>query len=339
MWIEQAGMVCAVGLTAPASVTAIRAGISRLRELPFHDGAGERVIGATVPLPGPPRTGLPRLVAMLQQALEPCLYCAEVPLEHIPLLVAVAEPGRSASKSLQEHLQPALEMSLGTRFHPQHSRLLPEGKAAGLAALQRARELLDSGRVKACLVAGVDSFINAADLQQASRERRLKTRKNSDGFNPGEAAAALLLRARKRPEVQRRVDVSGIGLDQEQATISSGKPILGIAMTQAARKALAEARMQMHEVDLRLADLNGEQHGFMEQAHAIARLVRQRKPTFPLEYMADCIGEVGAASGPCLMAMGWHNLLSEETTCRSAMIFSSSDLGLRATAILRREEN
>jgi 3-oxoacyl-[acyl-carrier-protein] synthase-1 len=251
----------------------------------------------------------------------------------------VAEPGRSASKNLQERLLPALEMSLGTGFHPQHSRLIPEGKAAGLAALQLARELLDSGRVKGCLVAGVDSFLNGADLQQAVRERRLKTRKNSDGFHPGEAAAALLLRARVRPEARRRVEISGIGLDQEQATLGSGKPVLGVALAQAARKALAEARMQMHEVDLRLADLNGEQHGFMEQAHAIARLVRQRKPTFPLEYMADCIGEVGAASGPCLLVMGGYSLLSEETACRSAVVFSSSDSGLRATAILRREEN
>ena len=54
-----------------------------------------------------------------------------------------------------------------------------------------ARELLAGRReFPACLVCGVDSYINARSLHWLDRNSRLKTPANSDGVIPGEAAAA-----------------------------------------------------------------------------------------------------------------------------------------------------
>ena len=49
--------------------------------------------------------------------------------------------------------------------------------------------------------------------------------------------------------------------------------------------------------------MNGEQYRFREAALAITRLLRDRKVLFSLWHPADCIGEVGAATLPAMLAM------------------------------------
>ena len=61
--------------------------------------------------------------------------------------------------------------------------------------------------------------------------------------------------------------------------------------------------MALKDCDHRIADMNGEQYRFKEAALAITRLLRDRKVLFSLWHPADCIGEVGAATLPAMLAM------------------------------------
>jgi 3-oxoacyl-[acyl-carrier-protein] synthase-1 len=71
---------------------------------------------------------------------------------------------------------------------------------------------------------------------------------------------------------------------------------------QAIRGALGEAG-SLKDCDHRIADVSGEQYRFKEAALAITRLLRDRKVLFVLWHPADCIGEVGAATLPAMLAM------------------------------------
>ena len=95
----------------------------------------------------------------------------------------------------------------------------------------------------------------------------------------------------------------GLGFEREPAPFGSGKPLRADGLVKAIRGALNEAGIALNECDHRIADMNGEQYRFKEAALAITRLLRDRKVLFSLWHPADCIGEVGAATLPAMLAM------------------------------------
>jgi 3-oxoacyl-[acyl-carrier-protein] synthase-1 len=61
--------------------------------------------------------------------------------------------------------------------------------------------------------------------------------------------------------------------------------------------------LTMGDLDYRITDIGGEQYQFKEAALALSRLLRVRKEEFDIWHPADCIGEVGAASLPCMLGV------------------------------------
>src|SRR6266498_986000 len=273
MYITSTGMVCSVGLNAAAACAAMRAGIANFVELPYHDNQGEPIIGAMVP-------GIPRdfkrddlLVELLVRALSDCLYNKpEEPLETIPLLVGLAESGRpGGGAGLTPSIINRVEEQLGSKFHPRLSGVIPQGHTSGFRAVQIARQLCRDGKAQACVICGVDSYINASSLLWLDQLWRLKTAENSDGVIPGEAAAAVLLEQQTTAQSAFKVKVIGLGFAHESAHILSEDPLLGLGLAEAVRTALDEAECQMHEIDFRLSDVTGESYGFKEQALVLGR--------------------------------------------------------------------
>ena len=82
-----------------------------------------------------------------------------------------------------------------------------------------------------------------------------------------------------------------------------GRPCAAEGLVQAIRAALDEAGIALKDCDHRIADVSGEEYRFKEAALAVTRLLRDRKVLFSLWHPADCIGEVGAATLPAMMAM------------------------------------
>jgi 3-oxoacyl-[acyl-carrier-protein] synthase I len=152
------------------------------------------------------------------------------------------------------------------------------------------------------IVAGVDSFLTAPTVIAYDEQRRLLKRGNSNAFIPGEAAAAVLLTA-PTDGAASALSISGLGFAREAAPFGSGKPLRAEGLTQAIRAALAEADIQLKACDFRIADMNGEQYKFKEAALAVTRILRDQKMLFSLWHPADCIGEVGAATLPAMLAM------------------------------------
>lgn len=340
MRLTSVGMICSVGLRAAAACAAIRAGIARFGELRYLDNRMEPIIGAMVPGLPPLLGHRGRLIEMLALDLSDCLRECDVEPEmlvQVPLLVGLAEPQWPfGSAETARTVIAGVESRLGLRFHPSLSCTLQLGHTAGFRALQTARELFRDGRVPACLICGVDSYLNAEVLLWLDEHSRLKTEVNSDGLIPGEAAAAVLVTPPSSAKAGITAQVMGLGFGLEEAGVLSNEPLLGLGLTAAARVALAEAGMRMDELDFRISDVAGESYGFKEQALVMARLLRTRKEALPLWHCADSIGDTGAAAGVCQLVSAFQAFRRSYAPGNRAICFSSSVAGERAAVVVER---
>ncbi len=336
MFVVSRGMVCSVGLSAAAACAAMRAGIAGFDELPYSDSQGEPIIGAMVPGLGAERRRSSRLIEMLSMCLAECLdRMLAVPTRQVPLLVGIAEEGRpGGGDSLADTIIAETQAKLGLTFHAGLSRALPAGHTAALEGLRIARELLQKSEIPACIVCGVDSYINAHSLLWLDRGRRLKTSINSDGVIPGEAAAAVMVK-NEPPQSGCALRVAGLGFAEEKAHVMSEDPLLGTGLAKATAQALAEASRQMHEISFRLSDVTGESYGFKEQSLTLSRVLRQGPSALPLWHCADAVGDVGSAAGACHLIRAFEAFAKGYAPGQWATVYASNVSGPRAAAVLQ----
>jgi 3-oxoacyl-[acyl-carrier-protein] synthase I len=339
MYLGNGGIACPIGFSVDAACAALRAGIAKFDDLPFRDNRWEPIVGAAVPDLEPGLKRGERLLELLAKAVANYLESERsLSVTKVPLLLGLAEPGRPGGGAhLANSILPALEKKLSVRFHDKLSRTFPKGHTAGLEALRAARQLLESADVPGCLVGGVDSFINAGSLEWLDRHERLKKRENSNGVIPGEAAAVIWVQRRDLPGGEGGVKVTGLGFGHEKAGVLTEEPLLGLGLAEAERAALAEAGRGMHEIDVRYSDVTGESYGFREQALAIARVMRVRRPELALWHCADAIGDTGAAAGICLLLFARQALRKGYAPGGRAICCCSAVPGERAVAVLERK--
>jgi 3-oxoacyl-[acyl-carrier-protein] synthase I len=335
--VAESGMVCPVGLSASAACSAMRAGIARFDELSYRDKRLRPIIGSSVPGFDPKLKSTERLIELLWLALRDCLdQNLDLNWHDIPLLLGLAETGRPGSAA---HLGPSIigevQKRLQTVFHPELSRVVPSGHVAGFEALRIVRELFLNTNSPACLVCGVDSYLNAGALHWLEQSSRLKTEDNSDGVIPGEAAAAVLLFRGSARNSEIQTSIVGIGYGREHAPVLSDEPLLGLGLTHAVREALAEAKVKMDDISFRICDVTGESYGFKEQSLMLARLLRVHKEQFPTWHYADSIGDIGAAAGVCQLIVADHAMRKRYAYGSGALCLTSSVPGHRAAAIVQ----
>lgn len=331
--IEATGMVTGVGLNAASSCAAIRCAIDCFAETRFIDRGGEWIVGSEVLLT-PPSRGREKILCLALSAIEECLAAVQgVAVQQIPLLLCVAEeerPGRF--DGLDGSLLTDLQNRIGSAFHPS-SMVIARGRVGGVQAIVQAAELIERG-APYCVVAGVDTFLVAATLAAYEDKQRLLTSLNSNGFIPGEASGAVLLR-RATDGTDPEFQCLGVGFATEKATIDAEEPLKADGLAAAFRAALAGAGCGFEAVDYRITDANGEQYVFKEAALALARTMRILKPEFDIWHAADCIGEVGAATVPCALAVAHAASMKQYSPGPGVLAHFGNDDGQRAAMVLR----
>ena len=164
-----------------------------------------------------------------------------------------------------------------------------------------AAQLIQKQQASHVLLLGVDSWLNTPDIAQALHQDRLLTEDQPSGFIPGEAAVALLLGPVPATPSNQPPGLHIIGSAQakEPATLLSRAPCYGKGLAAAIEAALTQAGIKAHEVNLRLADLAGEEFFFEESSYAWSRLLRADLPAnHQFIQPANCLGHIGAAFGP-----------------------------------------
>lgn len=332
------GMMTAIGLDSPSTCAAIRCAINGAQETGFVDEAGESIQGCLVE-PENALRGLEKLSQMGATAISECLRAA-IPTKpaEIPILLCAAEQGRPGRPAgVDDELFPSILETLKLKPHVD-SKLFALGRIGIVHALRQAEILLYEKTAPFCIVAGVDSLLYGRTLDALESSRRLLTSENSNGLIPGEAGTAVLLGkpSSKRPNDLR---ILGTGLAQEKATIESEEPLRAEGLVQAYRACFADAKCTYEDVQYRLADVSGEQYVMKEAQLGIGRTLRGKmKPRFDLWHPADCIGEVGAAIGPCILGVALAASRKGYAPGSGALCHFGNDGGERGALILKYQE-
>lgn len=334
--VKASGMVTAVGFNAPASLAAIRAGISCINETNLWDAeSGEYLSAGRVLLPHW-WIGLGKLAELVAPAIHECLVAARpVPAEEIPVLLGVAAPDRPHRwENLDEQILDEVQHRLGFKLHPE-SRVIPRGRISGVVGLQLAAALIENLKLKYCIVAGVDSFVRQDVVEYYLDKKRILTPINSNGFIPGEAGCAVLVGSAGNHDTGELL-ILGMGLALEKATIESEEPLQGIGMTQAIRQAFSQAKLTIDDTAYRITDLNGEHYKFKEASFAANRFLKKpREILFDIWHPIEYIGEIGAAIVPCTLAMAHHAGQKEYNPGFRALLHFSNDNQERAVIVSR----
>ncbi len=335
--ILASGMVTSVGLNAAASCAAIRCSIDNFTETRFMDKGGEWIMGAQVPLEQA-WCGLPKLVHMVVPAINECvewLTTARTSMDakDVPLLLCVAEtqrPGRF--EGLDDELLERIQQHMKRRFHPR-STTIAQGRVAGAAAMEIAREMIYEEGVSHCIIASTDTFLAARTLASYEGKSRLLTSQNSNGFIPGEAGAAILV-GRPRNDGHQELLCLGIGHGSEKAGIDTEEPLRADGLVQAFKSALADAGCIINDLDFRITDSNGEQYWFKEATLALSRILRKRHDLFEIWHPVDCLGEIGASVAPCAMSIALRSMQRGYAFGRGPLCHFSSDGSERMALVL-----
>jgi len=331
------GLVTPLGFSGPATLAALRAGVSAVRALPWIDPeSGEPLKGARVSLPHW-WFGVGMLADLVAPAIHECMLAAtgQAPRD-IPILLGVSMVTRAGRPpGLDENLLPEVQRRLGLPGHPR-SALVALDQVGCAQAMLAAAALLSAGTVKRVIVAGVDSFLDPTTLDAYRARRRLMTASNSNGFFPGEGACAVLLGPAADSAPAGRLMVMGMGTAHEPAPIESTEPFQARGSTQACREALLSAGISMRDIGCRITDLSGEHYKFKEAAFVAGRLdTAQREVAQQLWHPIEYLGDIGAAILPCLFAQALHAGQHGYAARGSALCHVGSDQGGRAAFVVR----
>lgn len=334
LYARSVGLVTAVGLTARSSAAALRSGINRFEEIPFHDVGGRPIIGARVPRVADGLQGLGRYAALLSAAI------ADVDLEgsgmpsRLPIVIGIPRserPGRPAK--LETDLLGALESHGRWSFDRERSYTVAGGNTAGMHGLRRARSILADTDAPAVLVACVDSYLNRKALDHLEVEMRLKTEDNPDGVIPGEAAAAILVtRSRDRQASPPLLEIAGLGFGHEEGERPGSTPNTGRGLAAAVKGCLTEAGVTTAATHFRIGDVAGERRRFSEASYASSRTVRESHADYPLWLPAESFGDIGAASGAALLIIAAMAFTKGYAPGPGALCQTASTSGERAAA-------
>jgi 3-oxoacyl-[acyl-carrier-protein] synthase-1 len=199
-------------------------------------------------------------------------------------------------------------------------------------ALLQARKFLYESDATAVLIVAADSLLTWPTLKVFEQRERLLTNRNSNGFVPGEAASAAVI---SRSATGTHLSIAGLGFGTEPAGIETEEPLRADGLSRAIAQALQDAGCEMHDMDFRITDISGEQYYFKEAALALSRTLRRRKEQFDIWHPAECIGEVGCAIGPALLAVAEASSRKAYAPGPAILVHASNDGGQRSAIVAR----
>jgi 3-oxoacyl-[acyl-carrier-protein] synthase-1 len=345
--ITAVGMVSPVGDSAAQSFTSVRAGITRMRERPdiYSCLSEDAVLDDREPLVASAMRYLEEeghrradpaewLGLMAGRALRDLLVQARLGAAELArtgvflALPAAAGLGPESRDEIVRHLHNFAALDLLP-----HVQLAFGDRASPLALAEQAVIQLRERRIDLAAVGGVDSHLFRDRLAVLDREWRILSKRNPDGFKPGEAAAFFLI---ERPrDVKRRglAPVSTLrGLANGQFTTGRGIPNTGAELAEILAPLLPASGIS----PLFVCDLNGESARTREWGYAVSRLGKKLAGGFALEHPASVLGDVGAATGASLVALAVQYLARKHLHQSQALVWAASDDGERRALLLER---
>jgi 3-oxoacyl-[acyl-carrier-protein] synthase I len=342
------GMITSVGPDAVRACAAIRAGMSRPRELPaapllVDPASGEEAAILAHPVDGV-TNGFVLVGAWMSLALE-CLddlvtYAALPAPEDVVfwgrtgLLVVVpsdllgrfGEGGDDLAALELAYLAP-LVAQWKRPLEQTATALVPAGNAGGIAAIERAVALLGQRACERVIVLAADSFVDSLSLDWLAETRRLKGPDNPVGLSPGEAASCILLESlavAKHRQGRVEAFVEGVALSRQDRTQSNAK-----GLSAAIRACLAQAQAQDGTPCTGMAlvsDIDGQPWRAQELG-AVMVDCADLLPGARVSAPATSLGHTGGASALVGACVTVRSFVRGYAHARRALVVASSEAG------------
>ena len=335
-----------VGHDTTSGSAAIRAGVSMFEEVEgFVSPKGGKCVGSVLSGVTDGKNGVDRLLPIAIPAAKEALFSSQefsrdVDPGSAQVILSLPSPERLDVKSISKELLPSLLGAIEWKSLESSAVIAnQDGHSGGIIALRKGMTLLQERKVKTCLVGGMDSLVDYPSLLWLERKKRLKTDRRPHGFNPGEAAAFLVLElestARERGAALLG-EVVVTSVTQESAHLSSNEPLRGLGLTLSIREVLNLADQRNLSIAGMLCDLNGEYYRMKEWSLAMTHVFNGSDVVPPLWHPAEHVGDVGAASAVVnvVLAVDWLN--RRVVNGSNMLIWTSSDNGSRGTALISR---
>jgi 3-oxoacyl-[acyl-carrier-protein] synthase I len=332
-----------IGRNVWTSAAAARAGICGFYEHPFMiDTAGEPMRVARAPWLDVAISGAERFCALLFPALEEALsninnINAESPLK-IGLALALPPPRPGQQKEITKAVVTAVKAQYRDLFYV--VKPFPVGHAGGHLGLDYALQQFKTKSLDACLVAGVDSYLEPETLEwleECDQIHGAGPLNNAWGFIPGEAAGAVLLTTEEfiwRNRLPSTGEVLSVGIGQETKLIKTDAVCIGEGLTQAFRNALSVLTPdeKIHNI---FCDMNGEKYRADEYGFSTLRTKQHYHSATDFIAYADCWGDVGAAGVPLHIATGVISHLKRYSKGPLSFVWASSESGERGAVVIK----
>lgn len=339
--ISGLGFRCSVGQNVVQSCASIRAGIDRFAAWPHMTDASDPDAAGIVAAAISPDLGDESWVAkfrqlaeqpLLEALWEAKLYDLSSQRMRTALYLAVPLPERHGS---QESLANFSVDLAEPNFLPvtfNSTFLFPKEHVGGFIAVNKAVEDLASDAFDVCIVGGVDSLLHSQHLLSLVASAKLKVYSVPAGRIPGEAAAFIVLekmeQARRRgAKVLARLAKVSTATD---SCLGQGKPTRGEALSETLQEALSNTPYPPGRISRVMADLNGERSRFLEWGLAYGRALSSLPPKRELWHPADCIGDIGAATGPAFICIATRAFERGYAGGDAVILSTASDSGERA---------
>lgn len=240
-----------------------------------------------------------------------------------PLFFALPEPQDAPLGVSDSEWLDAFVRESGAPIDIGASVLNKQGRAGGFFALAAAIEHLNKGKDRTVIVGGVDTYLDPLRLAALDMQERLLVEGRMNGFIPGEGAAFVVLTNAPAAAGEAAVIVSGVGTALDKGHRYSADPDLGVGLADAI-EALRWGAAISTPAEVIFAGFNGEAEQAKEWGVAQVRHRDILSPDAMLEHPADGCGDLGAATGPVLIAMA-NTALSQGHREGPALVWASSD--------------
>ncbi len=337
MAITGLGMVTPVGHHAAAACAALRAGVSRLAELPLDgvmidagDGEFEVPVGAFIPQLNADCQGVSRLAKLAGEAAREALDDAGIsPASSTKLWLGLPTfPWAGRTLDHRPRIAKQLAETLGTL----DLELVDSGRAAALEGLRRAALALEQQPEGAVIVGGVDCWSDRLAVLYLRDHKRLRQDGKASGVLPGEGAAFVVL---EREDAARargaRIYAWLEAAAGQRDETPPGDPCQAVAQTEVLSFVASHLSVP---TALLVSDLNGERNRAFEWMFAFCRGVIPHARDMRHWLPAEAIGDAGAAAGAVALAwtaMALHRGYASEG---QALVWGASDEGAREALLL-----
>ncbi|WP_233888743.1 beta-ketoacyl synthase N-terminal-like domain-containing protein [Paraburkholderia flagellata] len=341
--------VAALGASTPlgrdawSSAAAVRAGIAAFADHPYmiDDGGGKPMKVAMAPWLDCNLSGVPRFMALLEPTIDEVSRVLDLgDATHLNVALALGVPTTRPGlpDELGRSLLSALRPPRG--WNSWKTAIFAADHAAGLLALEAAWRKLSDQSLDACIVAGVDSYLEPETLEWLEAENQLHgaaLQSNPWGLTPGEGAGALLV---VRDDVLRQLGVRplsrvvSVSRGFEPKHMRSQQIGIGEGLTQVMSDVLDVLPAPSQATDV-YCDMNPQPYRADEFGFAAVRTGGRLRDAADLTTPADCWGDVGAASGPLLALLATCAALKGYAQGPHALLWTSSPNGERAACLLQ----